>query len=475
MIETYELAVIGAGPAGIQAAVTASENSVKTILIDSYPQAGGQYFMQLPLSFKANSVTDIESEGIGLVSRVNSLPITKLQKTLTWGIFREETDQDWLVALYGPDSPKYIRAQNLIIASGAYDTPIAFSGWTLPGVITCGAALILLKSQRFAPGTRALVTGTGPLLLSVSAHLIAAGVDVVSVCESNRILPGGIKYAPAMLGHGHRLKEGAKYLRTILQGKAPYKTGWSILKACGQNHVEEAVITKVDKKGKPIAGTQKCFPVDLVITGYSLTPNTGLARMIGCELDYQPEKGGWIPVRNNEMESSIPGIYIVGDGAGIGGAENSQLEGQIAATAVSVSTGHLDSKIAKTKYTQLKPKLSKQQQFGVLYGDLFSPQQGLITLATDQTILCRCEEVTLGEIKTAVSMGARTIGEVKMITRTGMGNCQGRMCEHSVSAAIVEALASELATHKLVGHYSIRPPLHPLPQCFLAEAQLETE
>jgi NADPH-dependent 2,4-dienoyl-CoA reductase/sulfur reductase-like enzyme len=475
MIETYELAVIGAGPAGMQAAISASKNGVKTILIDSYPQPGGQYFMQLPVSYKADNVTETEQEGISFVARVNSLPITRLQNTLTWGIFREETDQDWLVALYGANSPKYIRTQNLIIANGAYDTPVAFPGWTLPGVITCGAALILLKSQRLAPGTRALVTGTGPLLLSVSAHLIAAGVDVAAVCESNPILPHGIKYAPTMLSHWHRLKEGAKYLRTILQGKATYKTGWSIQEACGKYHVEEAVITKLDKKGKPIAGTQKSFPVDLVITGYSLTPNTGLARMIGCELDYQSEKGGWVPVRNNKMESSIPGIYIVGDGAGIGGAENSQLEGQIAATAVSVSTGHLDFKIAKNNYAQLKHKLSKQQQFGVLYGGLFSPQQGLINLATDQTILCRCEEVTLGEIKSAVSMGARTIGEVKMITRTGMGNCQGRMCEHSVSAAIVEALAAELATQKMVGHYSIRPPLHPLPQNFLAEAQLETE
>lgn len=475
MIETYELAVIGAGPAGMEAAISASENGVKTVIVDNYPQVGGQYFMQLPKTFQADKNTQTEFKGKKLESQLNSLPVTKIQNTLTWAVFKEDNDQNWLVGLYGKDTPKYIRAQNLILANGAYDTPIAFPGWTLPGVITCGAALILLKSQRIKPGTRALVTGTGPLILSVNAHLIAAGVEVVSVCESNQILPKGFRYAPTMLKHWPRIKEGANYLRTIFRGKTPYKMGWSIKEAIGQDHVEKAVITKVDKSGKPISGTQKTFEVDLVVTGYSLTPNTGLARMIGCALDYQPQKGGWIPVRDHNMESSLPGVFIVGDGAAIGGAENAQLEGKIAGTAVAVKTGHLNANIAENFIQQVKPNLRSQQQFGILYGDLFTPQSGLISLATDQTILCRCEEVTFGEIKQAVLMGARTIGEVKMITRTGMGNCQGRMCEHSVNNAVVEALSSELVTHQSIGHYSVRPPLHPIPESYLAEAHIEVD
>lgn len=336
-------------------------------------------------------------------------------------------------------------------------------------------SLILLKSHRIAPGTRAIVTGTGPLLLSVSAHLLEAGVNVLAICESNHILPKGIGHAPTMLSHMHRLKEGAKYMSVILRNKAPYKTGWSINRAEGNDHVEKVCISKVDKNGEPVLASQVELQVDLVVSGYSLTPNTGLARMIGCELVYQAEKGGWVPIRNEKMQSSIPGIFIVGDGAGIGGAENAEIEGQIAGNEIALKTGHISIQTAQERYHELQPGLRNQKRFGKLYSDLFTPQPGLISLADDDTILCRCEEVTLGEVKKAVAMGAKTIGEVKMITRSGMGNCQGRMCEHSITGAIVNALSTELATFKTVGFNSIRPPLHPLPVNFLADVQKELD
>lgn len=473
MIETYELAVIGAGPAGLEAAITASEAGVKTVLIDSYPQAGGQYYMPLPKAFQSSHPTKTEKDGKFLVDMLNGLPVTKIPNALTWGVFKEENDEGWLVALYGTNIPKYVRTRTLVLANGAYDTPVAFPGWTLPGVITCGAASILLKSQRIAPGQRALVTGTGPLLLSVAAHLIDGGVKVMGVCESNRLFPKGILYGPTMLGQWHRLMEGAKYMSTMVGGNTPYKMGWAVLEVRGKDHVEEAVIGRINERGVPISGSEQVIKVDLVVSGYNLTPNTGLARMIGCKLEYLPQKGGWVPIRDKTMQTSIPGVYIAGDGAGIGGAENSRLEGRIAGAAVAFNTGHWNTQKVGEIYGQLKPGLNQQQRFGRLLGDLFSPKAGLISLAHDDTIICRCEEITLGEIKAAVADGARTIGEVKMITRTGMGNCQGRMCEHSVAAAIIQALAAEQVPPESVGHYSSRPPLYPIPEGYLAQATIE--
>ncbi len=138
---------------------------------------------------------------------------------MVWGIFKEENEADWLIALYGASAPKFIKAKKIVLANGAYDTPVAFPGWTLPGVITCGAALIFLKSQRFSPGTKAIVCGTGPLLLSVGAHLLEAGVEVKAICETNQILPKGLLHAPTMLSHLHRVKEGAKYFSTIMKNR----------------------------------------------------------------------------------------------------------------------------------------------------------------------------------------------------------------------------------------------------------------
>jgi NAD(P)H-nitrite reductase large subunit len=276
-----------------------------------------------------------------------------------------------------------------------------------------------------------------------------------------------------MLGQMPRLIEGVKYFSTMIRGKTPYKLGWTILEAHGNDHVEEAVIVRIDNDGNSISGTEQTIKVDLVVSGYNLTPNTGLARLIGCEMEFQSKKGGWIPVRDKTMQLSLPGVYIAGDGAGIGGAENSRLEGRIAGAAAALNSGHLDLQQVNKIYSQLKPELAQQQRFAKLLGNLFSPKPGLISLAKDDTILCRCEEITLGEIKAAVADGARTIGEVKMITRSGMGNCQGRMCEHSITATVVNALASEQITHESVGCYSVRPPLHPIPEGYLAAATLD--
>lgn len=474
MIESFELAVIGAGPGGMEATISAAGFGVRTVLIDSYPQPGGQYFMQIPSSFKVDYENKAETIGRNLVNHVLKVPSLKILNCLVWGLFQEENG-NWLVALYGENAPKYIRAKNLVLSTGSYDTPVAFPGWTLPGVVTSGGTLVLLKNQRVAPGKRAVVSGTGPLLFSVAAHLIEAGVEVVALCEANHILPRGVKHAFTMLKQWDRLTEGVKYMKTILGAKTPYKIGWSIVEARGKDSVEQAVIAKVDKSGHSIPGTEKIFDVDLVVSGFTLTPNTGLPRMIDCEMTYQAGKGGWIPVRDADFQTSIPNVYVVGDGAGVGGAENARLEGKIAGLAVARNSGNLSATRAKQFRLEIQYELHQQQSFGGLLSDLFSPPSGLVSLLKDDTIICRCEEITLGEIKDAIQMGARSIGEVKMLTRTGMGNCQGRMCEHTVAAIIADQLASEGVTREEVGYYSIRPPLHPLPQSFLADAVPEEE
>jgi NADPH-dependent 2,4-dienoyl-CoA reductase/sulfur reductase-like enzyme len=474
MIESFELAVIGAGPGGMEATFTAAGFGVRTVLIDSYPQPGGQYFMRIPSDFKVDYENKTETAGRKLVNYVLKVPSLKILNCLVWGLFQEE-DGSWLVALYGENAPKYVRAKNLILSTGSYDTPVAFPGWTLPGVVTSGGTLVLLKNQRVAPGKRALISGTGPLLFSVAAHLIEAGVEVVALCEVNHILPRGIKHAFTMLKQWDRLTEGAKYMKTILGAKTPYKIGWSVVEARGQDAVEQAIIAKMDKFGHPIPGTQKVFDVDLVVSGFTLTPNTGLPRMIDCEMSYQAGKGGWIPVRDADFQTSIPHVYVVGDGAGVGGAENARLEGKIAGTSVAKNTGFLSLSREKQIRQEIQSDLHQQHRFGDLLSDLFTPPAGLVSLLKDDTIICRCEEITLGEIKDAIQMGARSIGEVKMLTRTGMGNCQGRMCEHTVAAIIADQLAGEGVTREDVGFYSIRPPLHPLPQSFLADAVPEEE
>lgn len=471
MTQDYELAVIGAGPAGMEAAVSAAEHGVSTMLVDNYPAAGGQYYKPLPQRFSKGSKSGVDKDGDMLRKLLDGQPVAQHKDTLVWGIFPE--GEGWKVAVYGPDGPKAFNARHLVLAAGAYDTPMPFPGWTLPGVMTAGGAQILVKNQRVMPGKKALVSGTGPLILAVAANLIYAGVRVEAVLEGARLFPRALGHAFAAWGQWHRMAEGAEYLTAFMKARTPYKLGWSVIEARGEDRVEEVVIARLDGSWKPIPGSERTLAVDTLVIGYGLTPNTGLSRLIDCKHVYDRSKGGWVPERDETLQTSQPGVYVAGDMAGIGGAELARLEGRLSGLAVAVQSGHLQRGAAGELYGRLYRDLKAQRRFARMLGALFTPGQGLTSLVNDDTLVCRCEEVTLGAVREAVAAGARTLTEVKMITRTGMGNCQGRMCERSVAHALVDALAAEKASFEGVGSFKVRPPLHPLPVSVLAQAAEE--
>jgi NAD(P)H-nitrite reductase large subunit len=242
--------------------------------------------------------------------------------------------------------------------------------------------------------------------------------------------------------------------------------GWSVIEAHGKDHVEEAVIARVDDNGVPITGTERTMKVDTVVCGYGLVPNTDLARMIGCQLEYNPQKGGWVPVRDESMQTSLPGVYVAGDGGGIGGAENSRLEGKIAGISVALQTGHLSSQKAGEMIQQMETQIAQQRRFGRMLGDLFSPKPGLASLAHDETIICRCEELTKKQILEAIADGCESVIWVKRMTRAGMGTCQGRSCSRQVAQLIIQQTGQEPG---MVLPDTQRPPVRPIPLEILEE------
>lgn len=472
--DEFELVVIGAGPAGMEAAAAASEAGVKTAIVDGFAAPGGQYYKRLPGAFTASQVSGVELEGAELEKRVVSGGATQFFSSQTWGVFRQEASAGWLVALAGPEALFELRASALVLATGAYDTPVAFPGWTLPGVITCGAALTLAKSQRVAPGRRALVTGSGPLLLSAAAHLSEVGTEVVAVCETSRPFWKALRYVPTLVSHPALLREAARYYGVLKRGHVPYLTGWCVFEAKGHTHVEEALIGQVDRMGYSTAGRQRSLRVDTVVSGFGLTPNVGLARMIGCQMIHRPQYGGWVPMRDQTMQTNQPGVYAVGDGAGIRGAENARLEGRLAGLSAALQILNLKESQAsalRRKLEKIERKRERLQVYVEVLSDIFPQPPGWRALPRDETVLCRCEEISLGEVKAVVQEGAKTLEEVKMVTRAGMGHCQGRMCERLVSEALLAARGQDPFAPELTEQYLVRPPLHPLPLEILAQAR----
>jgi NADPH-dependent 2,4-dienoyl-CoA reductase/sulfur reductase-like enzyme len=478
-----DIAIVGAGPAGLEAAVAAAEAGAAVTLVDGYPRPGGQYFKQPPETFITDATGDPnhDDEAQKLFQRLADSGATLFSDTLVWGAFPapgSEHNEGWLLTLHGPETPRRLQASALILATGAFDRPVAFPGWTLPGVFTAGAVQSLLKSQHVLPGRRFVLSGTGPLQVALAAQLLQAGAEVVAVLEGAQPFGWrGIKHARSLWGQWNRLNEGRDYVRTLREAGVPYRTGWSVIEARGEAEVAEAVIARLDNDWRPIDGTAETLVADALVLGYGFIPATQVSRLLGCDHTFEPKRGGWVPERDERLQTSLPGVFAAGDGAGIGGAALARIEGRIAGLAAAQHVGCLSELAATASIAQQQPALAREQRFAAMLGDLFTPGPGLYSLPNDDTVICRCEEVRLSQIREAVTVGAASVNEVKGLTRCGMGNCQGRVCGDLLARSIAGLLDSSndyAKTLEAIGAFTVRPPLHPLPLSVLAEAAEES-
>ncbi len=460
MTELVDLVIVGAGPAGMETAIVAAKMGVTVTIVDGYLQPGGQYYKQIPASFHSKDLTERHLQAEEIFHRLARTNVRLLTNTTAWDVFPDPNTAEWIVALCGPGAPDRLQAKALVLATGAYDRPIAFPGWTLPGVVTAGAVQTLLVTQRVLPGRRFLLSGTGPLQLQLASQLVHAGAEVVGVLEGAKPRLSYAPYAMSMWGQWARLREGWDYWRTLRRAHVPLRFGWSVVEARGKEEVQEVIIAKLDGDWQPISSTRQAIAVDTLAIGYGFIPSTELTRLLGCEHDYFPEQGGYVPRRDDEMQTSLRGVYAVGDGAGIGGAKLSRIEGRIAGLAVARQLGRLDEKMARAAIARQQPALARERRFAHMLGKLFTPGPGLYTLATDDTVICRCEEVTKKEVLGAITAASNTVTWVKRITRAGMGPCQGRMCGHLVAELIAQQTEQKISQ---ISPDTVRPPVRPIP------------
>jgi len=467
-IREIELAIIGAGPAGICAAIEAAKSNVPVTVIDENLRPGGQIYRRLTDAFAVTDENKLGKDyvqGTKLITELEhySSKIELIENAPVWGIF---TDKE--IAFLHEDKSEGLKARKLILAEGAYDRPMPFPGWTLPGVFAAGGTLRMVKIERVLPGERLLLAGTGPLQLVLATQLMQAGAEVISVLDAASST-GVWKYLPRFWGQWELLKDGVHYLWELRRGKIPYLMSHAIVEARGEQEVKEAVYARVDKDGKPIPGTEKTVEVDAICIGYGLIPSTRLSRLCGCEHKYEPCLGAWVPCYNENMETSLPGVFVAGDGAGIAGALVAVEEGRLAAIEACQQLGYITQEEAQHRSLPIFRKLKGLRRFESALNEIFSIRRGLFTRITDDTIVCRCEEITAGEIRRTIAdviaNGTIDICEIKRLTRAGMGNCQGRMCESTIAEMI------SIETKRPVvemGWLTPRPPVKPLPLGILA-------
>jgi D-hydroxyproline dehydrogenase subunit alpha len=336
--------------------------------------------------------------------------------------------------LDGP--PGRVEARAVVLAVGAYDRPVAFPGWTLPGVMTAGAAQALAKGQGVLPGRRVLLAGAGPFLLPVARQLASQGAEVV-VAEATR-RRDWLRAGPRMTRHVGRLVAYAGY-----RARVP-RIAWGrvIVRAEGDGRVESATLAACGPDWAPLPGTERTFEVDAVCTAYGFLPEVGLARAFGCAL------AGDAVAHDEDMRTTVPGVFVAGEAAGVGGAELAAVEGEIAGRA---ATGAPVSAEARRRRAKLA-------DFAGILAELFDSRPGLDRLAAPDTVICRCEDVTAGAIDAAVAGGATSPAALKVVSRCGQGPCQGRVCEGLVAARLP---ARE--------RFSARAPIAPVPLAALID------
>lgn len=430
-----DVLVIGAGAGGLTAASVAAEAGAEVVVIDERPKAGGQFFKQ-PLSFddvpRSLSKDRQFADGKALIERAERCGVKFQFGTEVWGAFAPND-----FAVFDGDCSRVYRPKKTVVATGAHERGLPLPGWTLPGVMTTGAAQILLRSYGSLPGERVLVAGNGPLNLQVALELKRAGVDVVAVVElapspgPSSLLDGVRMFlnAPGVTSIGARCLTGLKASRVPVLYR---RVLTSVEKHDG------ALRARIGQVGRNGIDADRSFDADVVCVGYGFQPNNEILRNLGCRHGYDDNRGQLVADRNAEFETSVESIYAVGDCCGLGGAPAACAEGAIAGSAVARSLGLVPaSRLVQQEKLAIK-RLRRHRAFQAALWRIFSAPRFQAELASPDTLICRCEKVSLQEFEEALADGDPSMGTIKRRTRLGMGACQGRYCAPVAAAMIAK-------------------------------------
>lgn len=452
---SYDLAVVGAGPAGLAAAVTAAGAGCRVALLDSAPRLGGQYWRH----------RDEAGHGHRAWSTFAALRAELLDRAVDYragaAVWFTESNPPWYV-LHLEDGPA-VYARSLIIATGTYDRVLPFPGWELPGVVTPGAAQALLKGSGVAVGSRVVVAGAGPFLLPVATGLLRAGVEVAGVYEAGR--PLRYLRRPWALSVS-KLQEASGYLVRLARHGVPYRSRHAVIAARGTAAVTSVEVARLDRHGQPVRRSVRPIACDAVAVGYGFTPQLELPLALGCATRLDVD-GNLVLDVDVAGRTSVAGVYAAGEVTGVGGAELSLVEGRLVG-AVAAMALHRPSPFSEPELTRLLARRASLRRFADLMHEVHAPPVGWTEWVRGDTLVCRCEEVPRSAIEAAVTeLGATTGRAVKGLCRPGMGWCQGRVCGYPTAALTARLCGRPLQAADLET-FARRPIIQPVTLATLA-------
>lgn len=450
--------IVGAGPGGLGAAVELARRGVEPVVMDENPRAGGQIYKEPAGNVDPSPFTlPLESyrTGKSLLDEANSLrdKIQLIPGSSVIGVF-----DDMEIAYTAGGATKALQAETLLLSLGAHDRTVPFQGWTLPGVITVGGLQSLLKHHGILPGEKIVLAGSGLLSLLVAAQMTAAGYPPFALVEATGFLDI-VPALPGLLRKPSMLREGLHLMRLLRRGGVRVMRQRAAVRAHGTDRVEEVEVAPLDSNWKPDFSRSERIETDCLAVGFGLVPEVSLSRLAGAEFDFKPELGGWVPQFGHEMEADREGVFVAGDCCGIRGAEIAQLQGRLAGISMARRLGADRGSEDETEKACLRSAIAGRERARGALDGVYQIRPGIYDTITDETLLCRCEEITLAEAREWLDRGLTSSTQLKMATRAGMGRCQGRFCGPNFRDILRRELGDAA---DLTDNLTARPPVKPV-------------
>ncbi|HEX8595838.1 MAG TPA: FAD/NAD(P)-binding oxidoreductase [Pseudomonas sp.] len=456
--QTVDLLIIGAGPAGMSAAIEASRLGLRVVVLDEQAGPGGQIYRNIRNADARTCAVLGEDylSGGELAEAFMAADVDFRPNASVWQVTPERC-----VHYLIDGRAQVLQARHLLIATGAFERPMPIPGWTLPGVMTAGAGQILLKSAALIPAGPIVLAGCGPLLYLLAVQYLRAGIAIRALVDTG--------------GQGDVLRSW-RQLPGALRGWRDIVKGVRLLadlKRAGVRHYRNARHLRVQGEGRATALSFECaarshtLSASLVLLHQGVVPNTQISWSLRAAHDWNEQQACWVARRDEQGQTSLPGIFIAGDGGSIGGASVARSEGRLVALCIA----HRQQRIDQAQWLRLsapwRRDLNRQRAARPLIDTLYRPQIEN-RIPVDDVTVCRCEEVTAGSIRQYVDLGCLGPNQTKAFGRCGMGPCQGRMCGLTVTEIIAERRRVSPAQ---VGYYRIRSPLKPITLSQLADEQ----
>ena len=453
MTARADLAIVGAGPAGMAAAATASDLGLSAVVLDEQTEPGGQIYRSIEtVATERPRQMDIlgpeYAAGVDLAKAFRASTADYRPQSTVWQI-----DDHLNVFVSAGGKASVLPARRVLMATGAMERPIPIPGWTLPGVMTCGAAQVLFKMTGVVPDGRVVVAGAGPLLLLITWQLMRAGVKVAAILETtpvSRYLAAVPRFPVALLAPGY-VRKGLKWMREISQAGIPVKRHVSGLRAVGEDRITALEYKKGDRTYRE--------DVDVLLLHEGVVPNANLGMASRIDHHWDDVERCFHPDVNTWGNTSEEGLMVAGDCRGIGGAVAAEHRGHLSALEAAFRLGRISEGERNNRATVVQQVLDNNMRARPFLDVLYRPGQETVAPRDDDTIVCRCEEVTAGTIREMVAQGCPGPNQMKAFVRSGMGPCQGRMCGLTVSEIIAEARGVPVSE---VGYYRVRPPVKPV-------------